>query len=100
MAGRRVPFAGGTDARVEVGLAFGDQAEFEGRGYGPPVDDVVAVEEALGRRVEVGLAGERTQSVRVRHGSAQLPGAAGLDARHLGVRIESCRDRLVGAERD
>ena len=61
MTGGGVPFHGRAEARVDVGGAAGDGAEFQRRAGVGAFGDTVAAEERFSLGVAVGSAGERAQ---------------------------------------
>ncbi len=55
LARRRIPFAGGSEARIDVGSAFGDQAELKRRSCFQPLGDG----EVLGAEPDIEIAVDR-----------------------------------------
>src|SRR5580692_12256185 len=116
MAGGRVPFHGGGEARIDIGVAAGNQAEFQ-RGAGTlQVGDRRSRQPLLGLRVEMRAAGEGAQAgARNRAGGDGCHGTEGAArlqvcskrgrARHIdlieGRRADGAGDRVAGLdERD
>src|SRR5207253_3988834 len=62
VAGRRVPFHGRSKTRIDVGLALGDGAEFEGGAGTPQLGNAVPVDPLLRIGIEMRAADHRAPS--------------------------------------
>src|SRR5215472_12052866 len=62
VAGGRIPFHGGGEARIDVGLASRNQAELQGRARACEPCDIAAAQPLLGLSVQVRSADERREA--------------------------------------
>src|SRR5580704_8949703 len=72
MAGGRIPFHGGGEARIDIGVAAGNQAELQRRAGPLHVRDRRSRQPLLGLRVQMRAAGEGAQT-----GTRNRPGGDG-----------------------
>src|SRR5258708_10520715 len=93
MAGGRVPFHGGGEARIDIGIAAGNQAEFQGRTGTLDFGHRLLLKPLLGLRIHMRSAVDGAQTrarnragFDDRHGVGSGEGLAGREVRPIGAR--------------